>query len=94
MNDKELIIKWLDSIIQKATDRKTANGIEMSPEDTLNEIKVLAKDAKEYIDKFVTSDPVKKAEDFFRTKIDNEYYYVIYRGTLDDLIWEFKNWMQ
>lgn len=94
MNDKELIIKWLDSIIQMATDRNTANGIEMSPEDTLNEIKVLAKDAKEYINKFVTNDHIKKAEDFFRTKIDNEYYYVIYRGTLDDLIWEYKNWME
>ena len=94
MNDKELIIKWLDSIIQKTTDRKAANGIEMSPEDTLNEIKVLAKDAKEYINKFVTNDHIKKAEDFFRTKIDNEYYYLIYRGTLDDLIWEYKNWME
>ena len=94
MNDKELIIKWLDDIIQKASDRKTANGIEMSPEDTLNEIKVLAKDAKEYIDKFVTSDPIKKGEDFLKTRFKNDYYTVVYSGTLDDLIWEYKNWME
>lgn len=94
MNEKELVLKWLDSIIEMAGTRKTANGVTMCAEDTLEEIKVLAKDAKEYIDKFVTSDTIKKGEDFLRTKVENEYYYVIYRGTLDDLIWEYKNWME
>lgn len=94
MNEKELVLKWLDSIIKMAGTRKTANGATMCAEDTLEEIEVLAKDAKEYVKQFITDDHIKKAEDFFRTKIDNEYYYVIYRGTLDDLIWEYKNWME
>lgn len=94
MNEKELVLKWLDSIIEMAGTRKTANGAAMCAEDTLEEIEVLARDAKEYIDKFVTSNPIKKGEDFLRTKVENEYYYVIYRGTLDDLIWEYKNWME
>lgn len=94
MNEKELVLKWLDSIIEMAGTRKTTNGVVMCAEDTLEEIEVLARDAKEYIDKFVTSDHVKKGENFLKTRFENSYYQVVYTGTLDDLIWEYKNWME
>lgn len=94
MEDKQLIIKWFESIETLAKEQTNSNGSKMDPLEVLNEIAVKAKDAKEYVNKFVANDHIKKAEDFFRTKIDNEYYYVIYRGTLDDLIWEYKNWME
>ena len=73
MNDKELIIRWLDGIIQKATDRKARN--------TLNEIKVLVKDAKQYINY------IKKDEQILKPSFGS-------LKELKDLIWEFKNSMQ
>lgn len=48
-----LIIKWFDHIEQLATDRKTQNGFVMDKEETLNEIKCLAKHSKEYVEMFM-----------------------------------------
>lgn len=45
----ELIKEWFDHIAQIANDRKTANGVVMTPEDALAEIKALAKDAAFYV---------------------------------------------
>ena len=67
MNDKQLIIKWFESIEKLAKEQTNSNGAEMDPLEVLNEIAVKAKDAKEYIDKFVTSDPIKKGEDFLKS---------------------------
>lgn len=49
MEDKELIIHWFEHITQIADDRKTANGVVMTPEYALDEIKALAKDASYYV---------------------------------------------
>lgn len=46
---KELIIEWFSHIEQMATDRKTANGNVMGYQECLNEIKVLAKDSREFV---------------------------------------------
>lgn len=94
MEDKQLIIKWFESIEKLAKEQTNSNGTKMGPSDVLNEIAVKAKDAKEYVNKFITNDHIKKAEDFLRMKFENSYYQVIYTGTLDDLIWEYKNWME
>jgi hypothetical protein len=48
-----LIIKWFDHIQQLATDRKTVNGFVMEYQDTLDEIKCLAKQSKEYVKMFM-----------------------------------------
>lgn len=50
MKDIELIIHWFDHIAQIANDRKTANGVVMTPEDALDEIKALARDAAFYVE--------------------------------------------
>ena len=50
--EKELAIGWFKHIQQLATDRKTMNGYEMPLQETLNEIKVLAKGAVEYLETF------------------------------------------
>lgn len=47
---KELIIEWFSHIEQMATDRKTANGYVMDYQECLDEIKVLAKNSREYVD--------------------------------------------
>lgn len=94
MEDKQLIIKWFESIETLAKEQTNSNGTKMDPLEVLNEIAVKAKDAKEYVNKFVTNDHIKKAEDFLRMKFENSYYTVVYSGTLDDLIWEYKNWME
>lgn len=94
MEDKQLIIKWFESIETLAKEQTNSNGTKMDPLEVLNEIAVKAKDAKDYVNKFVTNDHIKKAEDFLRMKFENSYYQVIYTGTLDDLIWEYKNWME
>ena len=47
---KELIIEWFSHIEQMATDRKTANGNVMGYQECLDEIKVLAKNSKEFVD--------------------------------------------
>lgn len=51
--DIDIIRMSLETICQMAGDRKTGNGFEMQPMDTLDEIRVKAKDALEYIDMFI-----------------------------------------
>jgi hypothetical protein len=48
-----LIVKWFEHIAQLATDRKTVNGFVMDYQDTLDEIKCLAKQSKEYVEMFM-----------------------------------------
>ena len=94
MNDKQLIIKWFESIENLAKEQTNSNGTKMDPLEVLNEIAVHAKDAKEYVKLFISDDNIKKGEDFLKTRFENDYYTVVYRGTLNDLIWEYKNWME
>lgn len=53
---KDLIIKWFSHIEQMATDRKTVNGFVMDYQDCLDEIKVLAKDSREFVDEHFETD--------------------------------------
>ena len=53
-----LIIKWFDHIEQLATDRKTLNGFVMDYQDTLDEIKCLAKRSKEYVEMFMVNENI------------------------------------
>ena len=53
-----LIIKWFDHIEQLATDRKTVNGFVMDKQETLNEIKCLAKQSKEYVEIFMVNENI------------------------------------
>ena len=46
---KELVIQWFRTIMQIANDRKNANGFIMKDSDALLNIKILAKDAIEYL---------------------------------------------
>lgn len=94
MEDKQLIIKWFESIEKFAKEQTNSKGVKMDPVEVLNEIAVHAKDAKEYVDKFITFDHIKKGENFLKTRFKNDYYTVVYSGALDDLIWEYKNWME
>lgn len=48
--NQELIKEWFEHIVQIANDRKTANGVVMTPEDALDEIKALARDAAYYVE--------------------------------------------
>lgn len=50
--DIECIIKWFSHIEQLATDGKTANGFQMPTDKILATIKVVAKDSREYVEKF------------------------------------------
>lgn len=45
-----LVIGWFEHIEQLATDRKTLNGFVMDYQETLDEIKCLAKQSKEYVE--------------------------------------------
>ena len=51
--DIDVIRMSLETICQMAGDRKTGNGFEMQPTEALDEIRVKAKDALEYIDMFL-----------------------------------------
>lgn len=51
--DIDVIRMSLETICQMAGDRKTGNGFEMQPMETLDEIRVKAKDALEYMDMFM-----------------------------------------
>ena len=51
--DKELIIGWFNHIAQVASDRKTLNGVVMKDSDAFDEIKCLAHECAEYVEKFV-----------------------------------------
>lgn len=94
MEDKQLIINWFESIEKLAKEQTNSNGAKMDPSEVLNEIAVYAKDAKEYVKTFIIDDAVKKGEDFLKTRFKNDYYTIVYSGALDDLIWEYKNWME
>ena len=48
-----LVIGWFEHIEQLATDRKTLNGFVMEYQETLDEIKCMAKQSKEYVKMFM-----------------------------------------
>ena len=48
---KQYIIEWFAHIEQMATDRKTLNGYVMNYQGCLEEIRRLAKDSREFVDK-------------------------------------------
>lgn len=48
---KELIIEWFSRIEQMATDRKTLNGYVMNYQGCLEEIRRIAKNSREFVDK-------------------------------------------
>lgn len=50
--EKDLIVSWFNHIKQMATDRKTLNGTVMEPMHTLDEIKALAHNSSEFVEKF------------------------------------------
>ena len=50
--EKNSIVSWFDHIEQMATDRKTLNGAVMEPMHALDEIKALAKNSAEFIERF------------------------------------------
>lgn len=48
---KDLIIEWFSHIEQMSTDRKTLNGDVMGYQECLDEIRRLAKDSREFVDR-------------------------------------------
>jgi len=56
-NEIEMIIRWFKRIEQLATDRKFCNakGCTMTIDECSNEIRVLAKDSAEYVEKWILS---------------------------------------
>ena len=50
--DKELIIEWFKHIAQIANDKKTLNGFVMKDSDAFDEIKCLARNCAEYVEKY------------------------------------------
>lgn len=48
---KEWIIDWFSHIEQMATDRKTLNGEVMGYQECLDEIRRLAKNSREFVDR-------------------------------------------
>lgn len=48
-----MVIGWFEHIEQMATDRKTLNGFVMDYQETLEEIKCLSKQSKEYVKMFM-----------------------------------------
>ncbi len=77
--DIECIIKWFSHIEQLATDGKTANGFQMPPDKILATIKVVAKDSREYVEKFcnesVPNDLEEAAEAFAFKSLDEVILY-------------------
>lgn len=51
--NKELILRWFKKIARMAKDRKTENGNVMDDAQCLDEIKVLAKEAAEFIEYYL-----------------------------------------
>ena len=49
---KKMIKLWFDHIKQMATDRKTLNGVVKTDAFCLDEIRALARDASEFVEKF------------------------------------------
>ena len=58
LSDLDLILGWFAHIEQMATDRKTQNGYVMTPQDALDEIKVLAKNSQEHIKAHVAPEKI------------------------------------
>lgn len=58
LSDLDLILGWFAHIEQMSTDRKTQNGYVMTPQDALDEIKVLAKNSQEYIKAHVAPEKI------------------------------------
>ena len=48
-----IVARWFYSIAKLADDRKNANGVVMSDVDTLQEIKIKAKIAAEYVENYL-----------------------------------------
>lgn len=48
-----VVARWFYSIAKLADDRKNANGVVMSDVDTLQEIKIKAKIAAEYVENYL-----------------------------------------
>ena len=51
--DKELIIGWFNRIAQMADDKKSLNGVIMEDSDAFDNIRCLALESAEYIEKFI-----------------------------------------
>lgn len=75
--DIECIIKWFSHIEQLATDGKTANGFQMHTDKLLATIKVVAKDSREYVEKFcnesVPADLEEAAKEYAKTIFKKPY---------------------
>ncbi len=76
--DIECIIKWFSHIEQLATDGKTANGFQMSTDKILATIKTVAKDSREYVEKFcndsVSKDLEEAANEYAEQNTEEEYH--------------------
>lgn len=53
ITDKELIIGWFNHIAQMADDKKTLNGFVMADSDAFDNIRCLALESAEYIEKYI-----------------------------------------
>lgn len=75
--DIECIIKWFSHIEQLATDGKTANGFQMPADKILATIKVVAKDSREYVEKFcndsIPKDLEEAAKKYAKTSFTRPY---------------------
>lgn len=71
--DIECIIKWFSHIEQLATDGKTANGFQMPTDKILATIKVVAKDSREYVEKFCNNSVPKDLEEAANNYLDGVY---------------------
>lgn len=75
--DIECIIKWFSHIEQLATDGKTANGFQMPTDRLLTTIKVVAKDSREYVEKFsnesIPNDLEEVAKEYAKTTFKKPY---------------------
>lgn len=52
-NELGIVARWFYSIAKLADDRKNANGVVMSDADALQEIKIKAKIAAEYVENYL-----------------------------------------
>ena len=77
--DIECIIKWFSHIEQLATDGKTANGFQMPTDKILATIKVVAKDSREYVEKFC-NDSVPNGLEEAANEYEKKHTYQRYDG--------------
>ena len=73
--DIECIIKWFSHIEQLATDGKTANGFQMPTDRLLATIKVVAKDSREYVEKFFNESIPNDLEEAAKRYIDKAWFF-------------------